>query len=57
MIDDDIGDIAKAFNSNEQIGQVENPYAREKGTGIYLLSDPLVDVNRFYQNERQKELN
>lgn len=57
MIDDDIVDIAKAFISNEQIGQVENPYAREKGTGIYLLSGPLVDVNRFYQEERQKELN
>ena len=57
MIDDDIIDIAKAFGSHQQIGQVKDPYAREKGTGIYLLSGPLTDVNRFYQNERRKELN
>jgi hypothetical protein len=56
MIDDDIVDIAEAFSSNEQIGQVENPYARERGTGIYLLSNPLVDVNLFYQKKRQKRL-
>ncbi len=57
MIDDDIDNIAAAFGSKIQIGEVENPYAREKGTAIYLLSDPLVDINSFYQSERLKALN
>ena len=57
MIDDDIDDIASAFGTKISIGKVENPYAREKDTGIYLLSDPLVDINSFYQSERLKELN
>jgi hypothetical protein len=56
MIDDDIDDIASAFGTKIIIGKVENPYAREKDTGIYLLSDPLVDINAYYQAERLKEL-
>ncbi|MEJ7694188.1 glycosyltransferase family 39 protein [Daejeonella sp.] len=57
MIDDDIDDIASAFGTRINIGKVENPYAREKDTGIYLLSEPLVDINNFYKTERLKELN
>lgn len=57
MIDDNLGDMAEAFATRVQIGTVENPYAREKGTAIYLLSDPMIDINSFYQNERKKELN
>lgn len=57
MIDDDIGDIANAFGTKIYIGKVENPYAREKDTSIYLLSDPLVDFNKYYQAERLKKLN
>ncbi|MES3018879.1 MAG: glycosyltransferase family 39 protein [Bacteroidota bacterium] len=57
MIDDDIKDIASAFGTKVNIGKVENPYAREKDTGIYLLSEPLVDINNFYKTERLKELN
>jgi len=55
MIDDDI-DIASAFGTKIYIGKVENPYAREKDTSIYLLSDPLVDINKYYQDERLKKL-
>lgn len=57
MIDEDINDIADAFGTKIIIGKVENPYAREKGTGIYLLTDPVVDINKYYQTERVKKLN
>jgi len=56
MIVEDIDDIAGAFGSKINIGKVENPYAREKDTGIYLLSDPLTDINAYYQTERLKKL-
>lgn len=57
FIDEDIEKIGAAYQTKIEIGKVENPYAREKGTVIYLLSDPLVDVNGFYQSERLKALN
>lgn len=57
MVDDEIDDIARAFRKKIDIGKVENPYAREKDTGVYLLSEPLIDVNNFYKTERLKELN
>lgn len=56
MIDDDIDDMAGAFATKINIGKVENPYAREKDTGIYLLSEPLADINNYYKTERLKEL-
>lgn len=57
MIDDDIGDLAEAFREKIQIGELNDPYAREKGTVVYLLSDPLIDFNAFYKSERLKKLN
>ena len=57
MIDDDIGDLTKAFGTKVQIGELENPYAREKGTAVYLFSNPLIDINAFYKSERIKVLN
>lgn len=57
VIDENIDDISSAYRICRQIGKVENPYAREKGTGIYLLSDPLVDINSIYKKERLKALN
>ncbi len=57
VIDDSIDEISPAFKTCRQIGVVENPYAREKGTGIYLLSDPLTDINSIYKKERLEALN
>ncbi len=39
------------FRTVRKIGEVNNRYAREKGTTVYLLSDPLIDVNAFYQEQ------
>ncbi|MHB1178580.1 MAG: ArnT family glycosyltransferase [Daejeonella sp.] len=56
IIDDDIKDISAAFDTAIQIGKIENPYSREKGTKIYLLSNPLMNINAFYRSERKTAL-
>lgn len=56
FIDEDVSKIAPAFSSAIHVGTVENPYAREKGTSVYLFSDPVTDVNRFYKSVRMDEL-
>ena len=35
------------FERIRLIGEVEDPYAREKGTRIYLLENAKVDVNKI----------
>jgi len=34
-----------------RLGEVESPYAREKGTAIFLLIDPKSGLNEIYQRE------
>ncbi|MBD3583943.1 glycosyltransferase family 39 protein [Flavobacterium selenitireducens] len=43
------------FESVEKTGTVINPYAREKGTSIYLLRSAKVDINSILESEIQKE--
>lgn len=54
-VDDDGGKNIQKFkpfmDSYTKIGEVEFPYAREKGTGIYLLVNPKPEVNRVYMKE------
>lgn len=60
-VDDDGGKNIQKFkpfmDSYTKIGEVEFPYAREKGTGIYLLVNPKPEVNQVYMKElAQKRL-
>ncbi|MFA6944663.1 MAG: glycosyltransferase family 39 protein [Pedobacter sp.] len=56
IIDDSIDDISPAFGSSRKIGEINNPYAREKGTSIYLLSDPKIDIHPIYNKKRLEAL-
>ena len=45
------------MDSYTKMGEVEFPYARERGTGIYLLVNPKPEVNQVYMKElAQKRL-
>jgi len=60
-VDDSGGKNIQKFklfmDSYTKIGEVESPYAREKGTGIYLLVNPKPEVNQVYMKElAQKRL-
>ena len=61
FVDDDDGNNAKKFipmmDSVKKTGSVDNPLAREIGTGIYLLSHPKPAFVHFYQNELTEKLN
>ncbi len=56
VIDDYDNKITEAYEMVKEVGIVENSHAREKGTKIYLLSNPLVDINSIYRRERIKAL-
>lgn len=43
------------FKSVEKIGNIANPYAREKGTSIYLLREATIDVNEILKSEIETE--
>jgi hypothetical protein len=56
-VDDEYpNDLLPYFNTVRKIGEVENPYAREKGTAIFLLSYPQKDLMPLYQADRNKML-
>jgi len=54
-VDDKGGDNVKKFESQidsyTKIGEVETAYAREKGTGIFLLVNPKPAMNEVYKKE------
>jgi hypothetical protein len=59
-VDDQGGDNIKSFASHlesySKIGEVESPYAREKGTGIFLLVNPNPAwLNKRYTKELAKK--
>jgi hypothetical protein len=49
-------DVKKLFRKITKIGNVSNPEAREYGTGVYLLQDPVTSFNQFW-HERLLRLN
>jgi hypothetical protein len=56
-IDDEYPDDLKPmFREMTKIGEVQNPYAREKGTAVYLFSYPLRNLNPAYKAHRQEAL-
>ena len=57
---DDRGDgnvkkFESLLESYTKIGEVESPYAREKGTGIFLLVNPKPALNEVYKKELAKK--
>ncbi|WP_026899177.1 glycosyltransferase family 39 protein [Daejeonella oryzae] len=53
-VDDEYPDTLGTFyKSVVKIGEVENQFAREKGTAIYLLSYPVKDIMPIYQAQRK----
>ena len=48
-------DIKEIFSEIQLVGRIENPYAREYGTGVYICSEPVSSFNRFWE-ERTKEI-
>lgn len=54
--DEDIRQFSGFYKTIKKIGEVENPFAREKGTMVHLLSDPIKDINVIYQKERLEKL-
>ena len=57
-IDDEYPDDLKpAFKKVRKISEIQNPYAREKGTAVYLLSYPTESILPIYQQHRLEALN
>jgi hypothetical protein len=50
-VGEDISLIGKAYKDAVKVGEVTNPFAREHGTAIYLLSNPLININPKYRAE------
>lgn len=50
-----IRSFQSAIESYRKIGEVENPLAREKGTGIFLITHPKPALNERYQKELAKK--
>jgi hypothetical protein len=48
-------DIDSLFNRIDSIGSVTNPYARERGTTVYLYQSPRSDFRQFW-TDRVKEV-
>lgn len=55
-VDEEAGELTSFFGSYRKIGEVENPLAREKGTGIYLYTDPKPELYQRYNQELAKKL-
>lgn len=52
--DDDDPDRNKEkpmFETVERVGEITNPYAREKGTSIYVLKNAKTDINQILRKE------
>lgn len=45
------------FKSIARVGTIENAYAREKGTAIYLLKDATVSINKLLEKDISEEKN
>lgn len=57
-IDDEYpDDLEHAFKTVRKISEIKNPYAREKGTSVYLLSYPIESILPIYQQHRLEALN
>jgi hypothetical protein len=48
-------DVGKIFSKITEIGKISDPDAREFGATVYLLQDPVISFNQFW-NERTRSL-
>jgi len=55
-IDEEADELKSFFADSRKIGEVENPLAREKGTGIYFYSDPKPALFQRYNTELVKKM-
>ncbi len=49
-VNDEVEEISYYFEDVQLAGQLDNPYARENGVGVYVLSGPRNDFAGFYKN-------
>jgi hypothetical protein len=56
LVGDKQTDLNQRYSSILKIGEVTNPYAREKGTSVWLLRQPATNVNDLYREKRQAEM-
>lgn len=50
-VNDELGeDVAATFRKIELIGQLEHPFARERGTSVYLCEEPISDFGEVWKN-------
>lgn len=55
-INDNVGsDVKTLFNSIYKEGAISNSLAREKGTGVYLCTEPLRDFNQFWESQFEEQ--
>jgi hypothetical protein len=45
------------FDSVELVGEISNPFAREKGTAVYMLKGAKISVNDIFRDEISKNRN
>ena len=50
-------DLHPAYKKVIKVAEIENPYAREKGTKVFLLSYPVKSILPIYRKHRTEELN
>ena len=49
-VNDEVEEISYFFEDIQLAGQLDNPYARENGVGVYLLRGPRNDFAGFYKD-------
>ncbi|MEJ2055170.1 MAG: hypothetical protein P8X42_14740 [Calditrichaceae bacterium] len=50
-VNDDTSDVSRFFAKINKVGQIEDPYAREKGTPVYLCRKPQQNFSSFYHEK------
>ncbi|HEV7349813.1 glycosyltransferase family 39 protein [Telluribacter sp.] len=55
-VNDELGeDIPQLFAEVKEIGRIANPYARERGTRVYLCRKPRLNMNEFLRGRIAEE--
>ena len=45
------------FETISRVGEIKDPYAREKGTTVYLLKDAKISINEYFKKEIKDRVN
>ncbi len=49
-MNDEVSDVHDLFGRVELVGEVRNPWARERGLMVWICRDPISGFGAFYQN-------